>query len=142
MFSITGVGRTRGPGHMRGGGHQRQVHSRVRVVGRQPHHMGHTYGRRQTPVDRAPRTRDVRQAQRRRVGGPIRVRRQTHNRVGHETRRRAYVAAAATAHTGPVHVHGRYPGRGPSVRKPVLADHAADEHTGAVRQSTGVHQPR
>lgn len=140
--SETGVGRPRGPSHVRGGGDQRQVHCGVRVVGRQPHHMGHPHGRRQTPVDRAPRPRHVRQAQRRRFGGAVRVRRQAHNRVGHETRRRAHVAATAPAHTGPVHVHGRYQGRGPSLREPVLADHAADEHAGAVRQGPGVHQPR
>lgn len=139
---VTGAGRTRGPSHVRGRRHQRQVDRRLRVVGRQLDHMGHTYGRRQTPVDGPSGTRDVRQAQRRRVCGPVGIRRQAHNRVGHETRRRAHVAPASPAHTRPIHVHGRNPGRGPSVRQPILTDHAADEHAGAVRQSAGVHQPR
>jgi len=127
---------------VRGRGHQRQVDRRVRVLGRQPDHMGHPHGRRQTPADRSPGPRDVRQVERRRVGGPVRLRRQAHNRVGHETRRAAHVAATAPAHTGPVHVHGRDQGRGTPVREPVLAHHAADEHARAIRQSAGVHQPR
>lgn len=111
-------------------------------MGRQPDHMGHTHGPRQTPVDRPLGPRDVRQAERRRISGPVRVRRQAHHRVGHETRRRAHVAATASAHTRPVDVHRRDPSGGPSVRKPILTDHTTDEHAGAVRQSTGVHQPR
>lgn len=137
-----GVGRTRGPSHVRSRGHKRQVDRRLRIVGRQPHHMGHSYGRRQTPAHRTPGSRYVRQTERWRVGGPVRIRRQAHNRVGHETGRCADVATAAPAHTGPVHVHGRDPGRCPLVRKPILADHSAYEHAGAVRQSPGVHQSR
>lgn len=84
----------------------------------------------------------MRQAERRRVGGPVRVRRQAHNRVGHETRRCAHVTATAFAHTWPFDVHRRHPSRGPSLRKSILTDHTADEHAGAVCQSPGVHQPR
>lgn len=127
---------------MRGRGHQRQVDRGVGLVGREPHHMGHTHGRRPAPVDRPPGPRDVRQAQRRRVGGAVRLGRQAHHRVGHETRRGAHVAAASPAHTGPVHVHGRDAGRGPPVREPVSAHHAADEHARAIRQGARVHQSR
>lgn len=127
---------------MRGRGHQRQVDRSVGLVGREPHHMGYTYGRRPAPVDRPLGPRDMRQTQRRRVGGVVRLRRQAHNRVGHETRRGAHVAATTPAHSGPVHVHGRDAGRGPPVREPVPAHHAAHEHARAVRQGTRVHQPR
>lgn len=104
--------------------------------------MGHPHGRRQTPADRSLGPRDVREAQRRRVGGPVRLRRQAHNRLGHETGRAAHVAAIAPAHTGPINVHGRDQGCGTPVREPILTDHAADEYSGAIRQSPGVYQPR
>lgn len=126
---------------MRGRGHQRQVGGGVRVVGRQPDHLGHTHGRRPAPVDRTLGARHVRQAQRRRFRGAIRFRRQAHRRVGHPSWRRAHVVAAAPAHPRPVHVHRRDPrGRTP-IREPVSTHHAANEHAGAVRQSAGVHQP-